>query len=667
MDKKNNDEKTFGEIFSNINTGNNDDKSISFNSIKEESNFSDSKLKSEDLFKEASHNADNNDSNNMTFNSIFDDDKSSFDDNANVRDSSLEKSSSIFDKAIHDNGESGSSLISNDGDSEKEFVTDNDNSLDIEEVGLDVNPFFNNSSTNDKILEDKSNDGDSSNIFFSSDDKVENKAIDDKVDASVTNDLEENIDAKDSGNESNPFFDDGKVEGTKNEVTDEKVEDESPFFNNNDSTDDKILKDKPNDGDSSNIFFSSDDKVENKAIDDKVDASVTNDLEENIDAKDSGNESNPFFDDGKVEGTKNEVTDEKVEDENPFFNNNDSTDDKILEDESDDGNNIKDNVSGAYVNVVKVSIDDDDNLIEEVPSLDKAVNFNNNINNNGSSDSLFQNADISNLDNNSSEDNNDNDNNDLDVSPFFADTSDSNKKEDVNPFFDNKINLVESTSHDVGDTASKIDTSKVHNFNVKVVKKKEPLIKFILGVLSYAVFIWLLLIGITLLVYVLDIKIRAAKGDTSPPKYNAFVVLSGSMLPEIQVYDVVITKKVDAKSLKEGDVITFASSDTRFLNTIITHRIIKKNYDSKTGGYTFQTQGDNNNVADSALVQPNNIYGKVILKIPKLGYLQEFLASDGGWILVILLPCLIVISYDIVKLSKKLRGKKYKNIKVQSR
>ena len=578
MDKKNNDEKTFGEIFSNINTGNNDDKSISFNSIKEESNFSDSKLKSEDLFKEASHNADNNDSNNMTFNSIFDDDKSSFDDNANVRDSSLEKSSSIFDKAIHDNGESGSSLISNDGDSEKEFVTDNDNSLDIEEVGLDVNPFFNNSSTNDKILEDKSNDGDSSNIFFSSDDKVENKAIDDKVDASVTNDLEENIDAKDSGNESNPFFDDGKVEGTKNEVTDEKVEDE-----------------------------------------------------------------------------------------NPFFNNNDSTDDKILEDESDDGNNIKDNVSGAYANVVKVSIDDDDNLIEEVPSLDKAVNFNNNINNNGSSDSLFQNADISNLDNNSSEDNNDNDNNDLDVSPFFADTSDSNKKEDVNPFFDNKINLVESTSHDVGDTASKIDTSKVHNFNVKVVKKKEPLIKFILGVLSYAVFIWLLLIGITLLVYVLDIKIRAAKGDTSPPKYNAFVVLSGSMLPEIQVYDVVITKKVDAKSLKEGDVITFASSDTRFLNTIITHRIIKKNYDSKTGGYTFQTQGDNNNVADSALVQPNNIYGKVILKIPKLGYLQEFLASDGGWILVILLPCLIVISYDIVKLSKKLRGKKYKNIKVQSR
>ena len=633
MDKKNNDEKTFGEIFSNINTSNNDDKSISFNSIKEESNLEDSELKSEDLFKEASHSDDNNDSNNMTFNSIFDDDNSSSDDNVNVSDSSLEKSSSIFDKAIHDDDESDSGLISDNGDSKNESVADNDNSLDVEEDGLDVNPFFNNDSSNDDGLENKI-DGNSNK-----DDKE--IADGDKVDDNVTTDLEEAAEVKDSGNDNNPSFSEDKDE----------VEEVNSFFDNS-SSNDEVSKEESSDN-SSNIFFGSDDSSENK-----VDDNVTTDLEEAAEVKDSGNDNNPSFSEDKDE----------VEEVNSFFDN-DNTNDKVLEDEPNDGsNNIKDSVAGARANVVKVSIDDDDNLIlEEESSLDKTVNFSNNdniINDKVSNDNLFQNTDISNLDNNSSSDKKDND---LDVSPFFADTSNSNKKEDVNPFFDNKINLVESTSHDVSDTASKIDTSKVHNFNVKVVKKKEPIIKFILGVLSYAVFIWLLLIGITLLVYVLDIKIRAAKGDTSPPKFNAFVVLSGSMLPEIQVYDVVITKKVDAKSLKEGDVITFASSDTRFLNTIITHRIIKKNYDSKTGGYTFQTQGDNNNVADSALVQPNNIYGKVILKIPKLGYLQEFLASDGGWILVILLPCLIVISYDIVKLSKKLRGKKYKNIKVQSR
>lgn len=248
----------------------------------------------------------------------------------------------------------------------------------------------------------------------------------------------------------------------------------------------------------------------------------------------------------------------------------------------------------------------------------------------------------------------------ISTSPFFEEE----KKNEENPFFQNQLNLIENQEAPKG-PSSNIDTTKSKHYNIKVVKKKEPLIKFILGVLSYALFIFLLLIGITLLVYVLDIKIRAAKGDYSSPTFNAYVVLTGSMLPEIQVKDVVVTKKVDAKDLKEGDVITFASADSRFLGTIITHRIIKKNPPTETEGYTFQTQGDNNNVADNALVPEKNIYGKVIIKIPKLGYLQEFLASDGGWIIVILIPCLTVISYDVVKLIKGLKRKKYKNIKVQ--
>lgn len=245
------------------------------------------------------------------------------------------------------------------------------------------------------------------------------------------------------------------------------------------------------------------------------------------------------------------------------------------------------------------------------------------------------------------------------VSPFFMDNTNSE-----NPYSAlEKINLIENENKNK--VAKKIDLSSVKHYDVKIEKKKEPLLKFILGVISYAIFIWLLLVGVALLVYVLDIKIRAAKGDYSSPTFNAYVVLTGSMLPEIQVYDVVVTKKVDPSSLEVGDVITFASADSRFLNTIITHRIIKKEYDTKTKSYSFQTQGDNNNVADSALVPQNNIFGKVILKIPKLGYLQEFLASDGGWIIVILIPCLTVVSYDVVKLVKGLKKKKYKGITVQ--
>lgn len=202
----------------------------------------------------------------------------------------------------------------------------------------------------------------------------------------------------------------------------------------------------------------------------------------------------------------------------------------------------------------------------------------------------------------------------------------------------------------------------VNHYKVKIVKKKENPIQFIFGVISYALFIFLLLLGITLLVYYLDIKIRSSRGDFTPSKFNGYVVLTGSMEPTIMTKDVVITKRPKEGTLKKGDIITFKSTDARFYGMVITHRIIDVYQDPTTYEYTYRTKGDYNNVADNALVEYNNILGKVILRIPKLGYVQYFLATKGGWIFVILIPCLIVISCDIFKLIK-VTGKKAKLIR----
>jgi len=203
---------------------------------------------------------------------------------------------------------------------------------------------------------------------------------------------------------------------------------------------------------------------------------------------------------------------------------------------------------------------------------------------------------------------------------------------------------------------------KVKHYKVKVTKQKEKPLKFAVSVISYAIFIWLLLIGGTLLLYVADIKIREMQGDYTPPDFNAYVVETGSMLPEIQIKDVVLTKKVESDKLKIGDVITFISADPRLSNITVTHRIIDIFEDPLTGELKYQTKGDNNNTADSTLAPEYNILGKVILKIPKLGFLQDFLVDMSGWIYVILLPCLAIISYDIMKLIKMI-GKKTKVIK----
>lgn len=199
---------------------------------------------------------------------------------------------------------------------------------------------------------------------------------------------------------------------------------------------------------------------------------------------------------------------------------------------------------------------------------------------------------------------------------------------------------------------------KAKHYKVKIVKTSVNPFKFIVGVLSYAVFIWLILVGITLAVYVADIKIRQFKGDYSRPPINAYVVLTGSMLPQIQIKDVVVTKKVDAEKLKKDDIITFLSSDSRFEGLTVTHRIVDKKVNEVTGEVEYITKGDNNNAPDMALAQDSNVLGKVIFKIPKIGYLQEILATKGGWIIVILIPCLLVISYDIVQLIKNIKNKK---------
>ena len=50
------------------------------------------------------------------------------------------------------------------------------------------------------------------------------------------------------------------------------------------------------------------------------------------------------------------------------------------------------------------------------------------------------------------------------------------------------------------------------------------------------------------------------------------------------------------------------------------------------------------------VISGDNVLGKVVLKIPKAGYIQQFLVSNTGWVIAVLLPCLGIVIYDILKL-----------------
>ena len=191
---------------------------------------------------------------------------------------------------------------------------------------------------------------------------------------------------------------------------------------------------------------------------------------------------------------------------------------------------------------------------------------------------------------------------------------------------------------------TKIINSEINNifgvkhYKVKIIREKENPFRYIVSVMSYALFVFLMLLGGTLLLYLADIKIRAAKGDYTAPVFNAYVVLSGSMLPQIKVKDIVVTKKISEDRLDIGDIITFISPDPRFGGISITHRIVDKYYDDSNGMYTYRTKGDANNITDTSPITNDDILGKVILRIPKLGYIQDILASKGGLIVLVLIP-----------------------------
>lgn len=183
--------------------------------------------------------------------------------------------------------------------------------------------------------------------------------------------------------------------------------------------------------------------------------------------------------------------------------------------------------------------------------------------------------------------------------------------------------------------------------------------KYFSTIVTYSLLFILIIIGIIFTIYVIDVKTQQSKGGIAKPLVGAYVIISGSMEPNIHVYDVILSKRVDPSTLKKGDVITFLSNDSRFYGATVTHRIVQE-VDKSKG--IFRTQGDANNVADEALTVGDNILGRVVMRIPQLGRVQSFIASKAGWLIAILIPCLAIISYDIVKLVKLLGDKSNKKI-----
>lgn len=178
-------------------------------------------------------------------------------------------------------------------------------------------------------------------------------------------------------------------------------------------------------------------------------------------------------------------------------------------------------------------------------------------------------------------------------------------------------------------------------------KGRGKTIRNVIGILLCIVMILVLIVNITLIVrsYVNPEEVPSFLG------YKPFIVLSGSMEPEIMPGDLIITKNIDPKEVAAGDVISFRKDKT----TVVSHRVTEVLTEE---GLAFLTKGDANIGADAGSVLPENIEGKYIMRVGGMGRLALFLQTPLGLLIFVIIPFCLFIVYDIV--SRKLRSKKEK-------
>ena len=149
-------------------------------------------------------------------------------------------------------------------------------------------------------------------------------------------------------------------------------------------------------------------------------------------------------------------------------------------------------------------------------------------------------------------------------------------------------------------------------------------------------------------VLVIWIGLQVAFGTQNP----FYVVASGSMIPELEVYDVLIVQGHEPfEDIETGDVIVFNRPSDH--NRVIVHRVVSILDDEPK---TLRTKGDANPASipgtDFPITEEEYI-GKVVYILPQVGYVTQLLKPPINYIIIA-----IVVGVMIVKQMSKRKKEK---------
>ena len=182
---------------------------------------------------------------------------------------------------------------------------------------------------------------------------------------------------------------------------------------------------------------------------------------------------------------------------------------------------------------------------------------------------------------------------------------------------------------------------------------------------------WLLLVGTIILVPILIMNLcimyQAKTNKDEVPSvfgFKPFIVLSGSMEPEIHKGDMILTKNINPAELKKDDVLAFRDAE----NTVTTHRII--DIVENDGVKYFITKGDNNSSQDKNLVEYEDVEGIYLFHFPGVGSIMASLSEPTTVLILVMgITLIFIIGFSISnkkqKEIEKLEFLEYKRMKEQ--
>lgn len=126
-----------------------------------------------------------------------------------------------------------------------------------------------------------------------------------------------------------------------------------------------------------------------------------------------------------------------------------------------------------------------------------------------------------------------------------------------------------------------------------------------------------------------------------------YVVSSGSMIPVLQVYDVlVVNGNVPFDDIKIGDIIVFNRPSGH--DRVIVHRVAAI-LDDRPESKTIRTKGDANPISIPGTDYPitkDEYIGKVAYVVPQVGYVTRILAPPINYIIIaVIIGIMIVKQY----------------------